>query len=122
MSRMDKVNNQIKREISIIIQQELSDPRMMFISITNVDVSPDLNNAKVYFSVLGEGQSVADAQKSLNGARGAIRRSVSRRMSIRHTPELNFVHDRSLTYGSEIEETLKEIYDDQEKNSTDNQA
>lgn len=119
MSRMEKVNNQIKREIGQIIQRDLADPRLTFVTITYVDVSPDLKNAKVYFSVLGDDKALADAQRGLTGARGAIRRGVSRQMAIRHTPELNFIHDSSISHGSKIEETLKEIHNEQEEDYTD---
>ena len=116
MSRMDKVNNQMKRVISQILQQEFGDPRMAVVTITHVDTSPDLKNAKVFFTVLGDEQAVKGALRSLNKARGMIRHAVSQRMVIRHTPELNFIHDQSINYSVEIEERLKEIYDEQKEN------
>lgn len=116
MGRMEKVNNQMRREISIIIQQDLGDPRMGFVTITHVDVSPDLKNAKVYFSALGDERNLLDAQKSLNNARGMIRHMVSQKMSIRHTPELHFIQDQSISMSTKIEETIREIKDDQKKN------
>lgn len=116
MGRMEKVNNQMRREISTIIQQELSDPRMAFITVTHVDVSPDLKNAKVYFSVLGDSNNIKDAGLVLNNARGLIRHMVSQRIQIRHTPEIHFVHDQSISINAKIEETIKEINDDQREN------
>ena len=117
MSRMDKVNNQMKRVISQIIQQEFGDPPVSFLTITHVDVSPDLKNAKVFFSVLGDDMAVKGAQRVLNKARGMIRHAVSQRMLIRHTPEMSFIHDQSLNFSVEIEERLKEIHDEQTENS-----
>ncbi len=116
MSRMDKVNNQMKRVISQVLQQEFGDPRMSFVTITHVDVSPDLRNAKVFFTVLGDEQAAKAALRGLQRARGMIRHSVSQRMVIRHTPELNFIHDQSLNFSVEIEERLKEIHDEQKEN------
>lgn len=112
MSRMDRVNQQVKREIGKIVQLELSDPRLEFVSITNVDVSKDLRNAKVYFSVLGDGGCKEAACKGLNGAGGAIRGYLSKKLNMRCTPELRFYLDKSIEYSSLVEETLKEIHDE----------
>lgn len=112
MSRLDKVNQQLIREISMIIQRELADPRLMFVTIIKADVSKDLRHAKIYYSVLG-GQVKADiAQKSLDGARGIIRKYVGEQMKIRFTPELVFVYDDTLEFTARIDETLKEINDE----------
>lgn len=112
MSRIDRVNQQVKREISKIVQMELSDPRLQFVSITNVDVSKDLRSARVYFSVLGDDSCVEAASKGLNGAGGAIRGFLSKNLNMRCTPELRFYHDKSIEYSSSVEETLKEIHDE----------
>ena len=112
MSRMDRINQQVKREISKIIQLELSDPRLEFVSITNVDVSKDLRNARVYFSVLGDDSKKEGAGKGLNGAGGTIRGFLSKRLNMRCTPELRFYQDKSIEYSSFVEETLKEINDE----------
>ena len=119
MDRMDKINEQLKKEISIILQKELGDPRVKFVTITKADVSRDLKFAKVSFSVLGNNQKVQDAQKGLDKAKGFIRKFVGESMKMRYTPELLFIHDRSLEYSARIEETLKEIHHDLEKNSPD---
>ncbi|MBU0469803.1 MAG: 30S ribosome-binding factor RbfA [Candidatus Omnitrophica bacterium] len=112
MSRIDRVNQQVKREISKIIQAELSDPRLEFVSITSADVSKDLRNARVYFSVLGDQSRAEDAALGLNGAGGTIRGFLSRKLNMRNTPELRFYHDKSIEYSSMVEETLKEINDE----------
>ena len=122
MGRIDRVNQQVKREIGRIIQQELGDPRVQFVTITDVDVSRDLRNAKIHFSVLGEQAQVQAAQKGLDGARGMIRKLLGQNMSIRHTPELFFIYDQSIEASIRIEETLKEIRDGHENNHSDNQA
>ena len=119
MDRMDKINHQIQKEISIIVQQELGDPRLKFVTITKGDVSRDLKSARISFSVLGNHQKIEDAKKGLEKAKGLIRKFVGERMGMRYTPELVFIHDRSLEYSARIEETLKEIHNDLEKNSAD---
>ncbi len=112
MSRMERINQQVKREISKIVQQELSDPRLQFVSITKVDVSKDLRNARVYFSILGDDSQREEAGKGLNGAGGTIRGFLSKKLNMRCTPELRFYQDKSIEYSNLVEETLKEIHDE----------
>ena len=121
MGRIDRINEQVKREIGRILQQELADPRLQFVTITEVDVSRDLRNAKIRFSVLGKEHEVHLAQKGLDGAKGMIRRLLGQSMNIRHTPELFFIYDQSIEMSARIEETLKEIHDDYEKHHSGNQ-
>jgi ribosome-binding factor A len=74
MSRLDKVNHQLKREISVVIQRELGDPRLGFVTIVEVKTSPDLRSAKVFYSVLGNAKQIQGAKYALESARGMIRR------------------------------------------------
>ena len=112
MGRIERVNEQIKREIGDIIQRELGDPRLGFVTITRVNVSRDLRHAKISFSVLGDLKQKENAQASLDNARGLIRRYLSSRVMMRFLPELIFVHDNSLEFSARIEEKLKEINDE----------
>ena len=114
MGRIDKVNQQLKREIARIMLQELSDPRLEFVSITAVSTSKDLKNARVYYSVLGNEQKQGEVQKGLDRARGMIRRLLSSELNMRNTPELRFIFDNSLESSARIEETLKEINEESE--------
>jgi len=120
MGRIDRVNQQVKREIGRILQQELSDPRLQFVTITEVDVSRDLHNARIRFSVLGEADQVRAAQDGLESAKGMIRRLLGQCMNMRHTPELFFIYDESIKTGARIEETLKEIRDEHKEHHSDN--
>ena len=117
MGRMDRINEQLRKEISIIIQRELGDPRFQFVTITKADVSKDLKFAKISFSVLGPPQKVEITKKGLEGARGLIRKYVGERMEMRYTPQLMFIYDRSLEFSARIEETLKEIHDELKENN-----
>lgn len=119
MERIDRVNRQVKREIGRIILQELSDPRLQFVTITEADVSRDLRNARIRFTVLGEKSHVHAALEGLEGAKGMIRKLLGQSMSIRHTPELFFIYDESVEMSVRIEETLKEINDEHEENHSD---
>ncbi len=112
MDRIQRVNAQIKKEIGVIIQQELADPRLRFVTITNVDVSRDLRTAKVYFSALGENLAAQAAQKALESAAGIIRRYVGGHIKMRYTPEFHFFYDRSAEFSARVEQTLTEIHHD----------
>ena len=95
---------------------ELQDPRLKFVTVTEVDVSRDLRHARVSFSVLGDEVKIQEAAEGLNRARGLIRKMVGQRISTRYTPEIVFVQDRSREYGVKIEETLEEIRHESKKN------
>ena len=116
MGRMEKINKQIQREISLILQRELADPRLQFVTITSAEVSKDLQHAKVTFTVLGAAKEVEQAQRSLDGARGIIRKYIGQRIEMRYTPEIFFIYDESVERSARIEEKLKEIHDELEKN------
>ena len=119
MDRIDRVNEQIKREIGVIIQRELADPRLRFVTITSVDVSRDLRTAKVYFSALadrlpsgGDKPAAEAARQALQSATGIIRRRVGENVKMRYTPELHFIYDRSVEFSARVEQTLTEIHHD----------
>jgi ribosome-binding factor A len=109
MGRLEKVNQQLKREISYILQKEFSDQRMVFVSVTAVDVSPDLCHARVFFSYLGELEQVESIQQALCRASGMIRRLVARQMQMRKTPDFTFIYDDSISAGSKLAATLEDI-------------
>ena len=109
MGRMEKINELMKREISNIIQREVHDPRVQFVSIISVNVSPDLHMARVSFSVLGDEKKKEEAQAALDKAHGYIRKLVGKRISLRYTPDIEFIYDRSIEYSARIEKTLADI-------------
>jgi len=106
---MERINQQMKREISNIIQQDLQDPRLGFVSITEVSVSPDFKNARVGFSVLGPEESVGEVELVLRHAAGFVRKLVGERINLRNTPRILFVYDPSIQYSIKVEETLEDI-------------
>ncbi len=109
MSRMERINQQMKREISNIIQQELQDPRLEFVSITEASVSPDFKNARVGFSVLGPEENVGEVELVLRHAAGFVRKLIGERINLRNTPRILFVYDPSIQYSIKVEETLEDI-------------
>lgn len=120
MSRIERVNQVIKEEISQIVQREVKDPRLGFVTITQVDVTRDLQHAKVYFSVLGGQGKVPGVLEGLNSAKGFIRRLVGQRVTMRYVPEIDFIFDQSLEYGMHIEETIERIKDELKGDSESN--
>ncbi len=119
MGRIDKINQAVKEEVGNIIQKEVKDPRLEFVTITQVDVSRDLQHAKVYFTVLGNTDKIKEVQTGLDSARGFIRRLVGQRVRMRYTPEINFIFDQSVEYGMHIEETIERIKSELKNSSKD---
>lgn len=109
MSRIEKVNEMMKREISVMLLQELRDPRLMFVTVTDVEVSRDLQHAKVFYSVLGNEQKLAEVEDALHKAKGYVRRLIGQRITLRYTPEIDFVYDKTVQYSDRIEQTLQDI-------------
>ena len=107
--RVERVAAEIKREISTILDRELRDPRIGFVTIIDVEVSADLKNAKVYFSVLGGEAKGKESLKGLNNASGFIRKLIGQRLDLRFSPEIIFKFDKSIAYQIKIEQTLDEI-------------
>lgn len=110
-NRSDRIGQQIKRELSEIIQRnEIKDDRLGgLISITDVRVSGDLRNVKVYFSVFGEESQKIGTLAALEGAAGFLRGELCRRLGVRFAPELTFKLDDSLERGQRVTELLEKI-------------
>jgi len=107
--RVQRVAEEIKQEIGKIIHDELKDPRIGFVTITKVDLSPDLRYASVYFSVLGTKKESRDTQVGLTRSAGFIRKLLGRRMKLRYTPQVTFKLDESAEYSIRISEVLEKI-------------
>jgi len=107
--RVGRVGEQIKKELSQLIQSELKDPRIGFLTVTGVEVTNDLSQAKVYLSVLGDEEQKENSLKALEKANGFLRSELGKRIRLRHIPELIFKFDESIAYGSHIEKLLGEI-------------
>ncbi|MBW4839976.1 MAG: 30S ribosome-binding factor RbfA [Paenibacillaceae bacterium] len=114
-NRTGRVGEQIKKELSVLIQSELKDPRIGFVTVTGVDVTSDLSQAKVYLSVFGDEEKKNESLKAIEKATGFLRTEVGKRIRLRHTPELIFKIDESIAYGSRIEKILGEITHEHEE-------
>ena len=109
MSRYERVAEAIKKEVSIIVHDELRDPRLGFVTITGVELTQDLRYAKIFFSVLGGDQDYKRTKEALDSALGFIRRLIAQRIRLRLAPEIVFKEDRSSEYSIKIQEVLDEI-------------
>ncbi|MGM9580725.1 MAG: 30S ribosome-binding factor RbfA [Anaerovibrio sp.] len=112
--RIEKIQELMKQEISQIILQELKDPRIGFVTVTQVEVTRDLSIAKVYVSIMGNEEQIAKSWKGLNSSLGFIRREVGHRIRLRVTPDLKFVLDKSLDYSDHIQKLLLQIERDEQ--------
>ncbi len=107
MARIDKINEEVKRELSMVLR-ELKDSRIpMMTSVVAVNVTNDLRYAKVYVSVLGDEETKKKALQGLKSAAGFVRREMGRRVQMRITPEFIFELDNSIEHGAYINELLK---------------
>ncbi|MBI2843835.1 MAG: 30S ribosome-binding factor RbfA [Armatimonadetes bacterium] len=112
-TRQEKVEELLKVEISEIIQREMKDPRLGFVTITEVKVSPDLRHARVFVSVMGDEEQKKVSVSALNRAAGFVRGELGKRLSMRVTPELDFRIDTSIEHGAKIFELLEKIKKDE---------
>lgn len=107
--RVGRVGEQIKKEISVLIQSELKDPRVGFVTVTGVDVTGDLSQAVVYISIMGSDEEINSSLKAIEKAKGFLRNELGKRIRMFHVPELFFKLDHSIAYGDKIEKLLKDI-------------
>ncbi|KAB8138780.1 30S ribosome-binding factor RbfA [Gracilibacillus oryzae] len=109
--RASRVAEQMKKELGDIISRKIKDPRVGFVTITDVDVTGDLQQAKIYISVLGDEKKRQDTLIGLAKAKGFIRSEIGKRIRLRKTPELSFDFDDAMERGNRIEDLLRQIND-----------
>lgn len=108
-NRIDRISEEVKKELSTIIR-ELKDPRITtVISVVNVSVTKDLKLAKAYISVFGDAKVQKGVLDALKSASGFIRREIGHRINLRATPEFTFILDNSIEYGAHINQVLKNL-------------
>ena len=113
--RPERIAKEMQEIIAQVISEEIKDPRIGFITITRVEVTPDIRNAKVYFSSLGGKEEKEYAAEGLNSAAGYIRKSLSEKMRIKFTPELLFRLDESAEYSIHLGQIFDKIHKEKEK-------
>ena len=118
--RMDKVNRQIQKLITEIIQKDVDDPNMDFFSITRVDTTRDLQESKVYYSMLTD-ENLIKAKETLSRMGGFIRGQLGKRIRLKVLPQLHFIPDDSIKHSVDIYKKIEEIKSevDNEKESAE---
>ena len=109
--RLDRVNQLIKEEISILLQRELKDPRLGFVTVTEVETAKDLRTAKVFVSVLGDEAQWTASLMALTSARGFVRNWLREHLDLRVVPDIQFRPDRSMEHAARIQALLKQVHD-----------
>ncbi len=106
----ERINSEVRRELSRIISGEIKDPRISpMTTVTDVEVTQDLKFCKAYISVLGNEEAGEDTLAGLKSASGYIRRELAASINLRNTPELTFVLDNSIRYGIEMSKKIDEV-------------
>jgi len=108
-SRPDRVADQIRSELATLLVREVHDPGIGFVTLTRVQVSPDLQVARVLYTVLGDAQARESSAKALGRATTFLRRQIGSRLRLKRTPELRFIYDDSVAGQDRIEQLLNEI-------------
>lgn len=108
-ARPDRVGEQIRQELSQIIAQQVHDPGIGFLTLTRVKVTPDLQLARVLYTVIGDEKQRKETQKALERALPYLRRQIGSRVRLRRVPELQFFYDESIEHQDRIEQILLDL-------------
>jgi ribosome-binding factor A len=107
--RSDRVARAIQQEVSMLLVGKISDPRLISVSVSRVEVTSDLAEARIYYTVLGGPKAVAEAGKGWKRASGFVRSHLARTLNLRFTPALKFLYDNTVEKVAELEEIFQEI-------------
>ena len=111
--RAVRVGDQILRFIAELLMNTIRDPRVKKVTLTGINLSNDLKNARIYFSVMGSDADVKDAYAGLESARGFIKRQLGSGLELRYVPDIVFDHDPTLETGNRLEQLFKKIQDEE---------
>ena len=108
-----RINAEVQRELSTLIREECKDPRIHpLTSVVAAEVAPDLKTAKIYISVLGDEEAIANTLKGLKSAASHLRSKLAKSLNLRNTPEITFVMDQSIEYGVNMSRMIDEVNKD----------
>jgi ribosome-binding factor A len=108
-SRPERVADQIRGELAALLAREVHDPGIGFVTLTRVQVSPDLQLARIYYTALGDDKARSATAKALDRATPFLRRQIGARLRLKRTPDLKFVYDPSIAGQDRIEQLLNEL-------------
>ena len=109
-SRPDRVADQIRGELALLLTREVHDPGLGFVTLTRVHVTPDLQQARVYFTALGDDKARQNSTRALGRAAPFLRRQLGARLRLKRTPELTFIYDDSIAGQDRIEQILHDLH------------
>ena len=108
--RVEKLQELIKQEVSqMLLKEEIKDPRIGFVTVTEVEMASDLHSAKIFVSIMGSDEKIQESLKGLRSALGFVRRELGKRIRMRYIPTFSFELDTSLNYSEHIQKILHEI-------------
>ena len=109
-SRPDRVADQIRGELGQLLAREVHDPGIGFVTITRVQVTPDLQHARVYYTALGDDRARRTSDRALHRAIPFLRRQLGSRLRLRRVPEIEFLYDESIAGQDRIEQLLQDLH------------
>ena len=111
--RIERIAEQIREEVSQILSTEVADPGVGLVTVTRVKVTPDLSLARIYWTTMGDTAQQKQTAKALSRAASYVRRLLSSRMTLRRSPEVQFIFDQSVAAQDRVEQILREIHEEE---------
>ena len=108
-SRAARVGDQIREELAALLTREVHDPGIGFVTLTHVKVSPDLQQARVYYTTIGDDKARRESARALERATPFLRRKIGSRVRVRRVPEITFTFDQAIEKSDRIEQILREL-------------
>jgi ribosome-binding factor A len=118
-SRPERVADQVRAELATLLAREIHDPGIGFVTITRVQISPDLQLARVFYTALGDDKTRGNSARALDRAAPFMRRQIGSRLRLKRTPELKFIYDESIAGQDRIEQILNELKGEHDRETDD---
>jgi len=115
MDKIKRMEIDLQREISFIVNTKVKDPRIGFVTITSVELSHDYSWLNVFVSIMGEEKKIHDSMQGLNQCKGFVKRNLKERIKLRSMPKINFVYDNSVDRGIRITKILEKLDKDRNR-------
>jgi len=112
-NRPERVAHMVQQLLGELFARGMRDPRIGLVTITGVKMSPDLREARVYWTVHGDPEQRKQTAKGLEKARGFLRREIGAELKLRATPDLHFTYDEAIDQGERIEQLLRQVHDEE---------
>jgi ribosome-binding factor A len=120
--RPDRLGDQLRMEISQLLAREVHDPGIGFVTLTHVDVTADLQHARVYYTALGQSSARRQTERALERAAPFLRRQIARRLRLRRVPEIHFTFDEGVEAEIRVEQLLRELHEHEPRPAEDSET